>query len=220
MTNDIPAPTEAEPRRRGRPRRDPADAETHGRLIRSGLIHLTERGYSASGVDEILRHAGVPKGSFYHYFRTKEAFGLALIEAYHGYFVGMLEASLGNAALPPVARLRDFVRQAEAGMARHEFRRGCLIGNLGQEMGALPESFRARLIAVLQDWQDHTRRCLDAARAAGALPQDTDTAALAGVFWTGWEGAVLRAKLERGPGPLRAFAAWFFMQFDEGKDRP
>ncbi|PWE28240.1 TetR family transcriptional regulator [Pararhodobacter marinus] len=194
------------PRPRGRPRTAPDLSETRQRLIRTGLIHLTEKGYGATGIDEILKASGVPKGSFYHHFPSKAAFGAALIEAYHAYFVARLDRALSDDSLPPVERLRAFTRDAEAGMARHGFRRGCLIGNLGQETAALPEDFRAALIDVLTDWQARTARCLSAA----PLPAGTDPDALAALFWTGWEGAVLRAKLEGGPAPLRLFAGTFF----------
>lgn len=191
------------PRRRGRPRTAPDASETRARLIRTGLAHLTERGYGASGVDEILKAAGVPKGSFYHHFGSKEAFGCALIEAYDAYFAALLDRTLGCDSRPPLDRLRAFTQQAEEGMARHGFRRGCLVGNLGQEMPTLPDSFRGRLIAVLDGWQARTARCLSEA----GLPE-ADT--LAQLFWTGWEGAVLRARMEQGPAPLRAFADSYF----------
>lgn len=204
-------------RRRGRPRRDPAQAEARNRLLRSGLEHLTESGYSAIGIDQILRHAGVPKGSFYHYFRDKEAFGLALIEAYQTYFVDLLDSALDDESLGHVDRLRLFVQRATDGMARHDFRRGCLVGNLGQEMAALPESFRAELVAVFADWQRRTARCLSNAKVAGDLPAQADPDALAQFFWIGWEGAILRAKLEQGPEPIRLFADLFFSMLQEGE---
>lgn len=195
--------------RRGRPPRLPEDAEARQRLIRAGLIHLTEKGYTATGIDDILREAGVPKGSFYHYFDGKPAFGAALIDAYHQYFAARLDRFLTDETLPPLARIPAFATDAESGMARHGFRRGCLVGNLGQEMGALPEDFRARLIAVLQDWQARTATCLRSAQDRGDLSPDADPDQLAAVFWIGWEGAVLRAKLERSPDPLRQFTQGF-----------
>ena len=198
------------PKRRGRPRLDPARSETRARLIRAGLVHLTERGYGATGVDEILKASGVPRGSFYHQFGSKAEFGAALIEAYHSYFMAKLDRALSDPTLDPLERLRAFTCDAEAGMARHDFTRGCLIGNLGQEIGALPEPFRARLIAVLTEWQDRTAACLHAALAQGQLRGGLDPQALAVQFWTGWEGAVLRAKMERSPQPLRQFADTFF----------
>lgn len=210
MSCSAPSQISSSTPRRGRPRQDPDRSETRGKLIRAGLVHLTERGYGATGVDEILKSAGVPKGSFYHHFGSKAAFGAALIEAYHGYFRGKLDAAFSDRTKPPLDRLRAFVADAEAGMARHGYARGCLIGNLGQEMGALPEDFRARLVEVLEDWQMRTAVCLAEAQAADALVPGADPEALAMFFWTGWEGAVLRAKMERGPDPLRAFAQSFF----------
>ncbi len=203
-------PAPALQRGRGRPRRDPADAEVRQRLMRAGLEHLTERGYSAVGLNEILAMADAPKGCFYHYFRGKDDFAAQLIDAYDAYFTGRLKRCFGDPALSPLRQLRDFIAAAERGMAKHHYRRGCLIGNLGQEMGALPEVLRARLIAVLEGWQARTADCLRAAQAAGELEPHHDPAALAVFFWTGWEGAVLRAKLERSGAPLTGFATTFF----------
>lgn len=198
------------PKKRGRPKIDPDQSETRRKLIRAGLVHLTEKGYSSVGVDEILHAAGVPKGSFYHYFANKADFGLQLVDAYNRFFLAKLDKAFEQRDLSPLDRLRAFTRDAEAGMAHYDFRRGCLVGNLGQEMGALPEGFRARLIEVLEEWQARTADCLSEAQADGALGPDRNVEELALFFWTGWEGAVLRAKLEKGPEPLRRFTTTFF----------
>lgn len=190
-------------RPRGRPKKAPQDQHTRRLLIRAGLRHLTERGYTPVGIEDILREAGVPKGSFYHYFPSKADFGLELIKEYDSYFQSKLLSHFADASLGPIDRLKNFVRDAENGMAKHGFKRGCLIGNLGQEMGALPPNFRARIIAVFQSWQDITAKLLI------ELGVD-EPHALAAFFWTGWEGAVLRAKLELSAKPLRAFADLFF----------
>lgn len=199
------------PRRRGRPPRQREDlADTRELLLRAGLEVLTEKGFSATGIDEILGRVGVPKGSFYHYFSSKETFGLELIARYGVFFARKLDRHLGNQALSPLDRLHAFVVDAKDGMARYEFRRGCLIGNLGQEMGALPESFRGRLKDTFEDWQARFAACLNEARDAGELAAEADTGQLAAFFWIGWEGAVLRAKLEQSAAPLEVFARSFF----------
>jgi TetR/AcrR family transcriptional repressor of nem operon len=205
-------PTTLAPRRRGRPPKNPAELrqDTRALLVRTGVAVLTEKGYSAVGIDEILRLAAVPKGSFYHCFESKEAFGQALIAAYAGYFARKLDRWLLDAGTPPLQRLRHFIEDAEQGMARHGFRRGCLVGNLGQEMGTLPESFRAQLEQVFRDWQARTAACLTEAQRAGEVSAEHDCTALAQFFWIGWEGAVLRAKLERSAAPLRVYAQGFF----------
>ena len=197
------------PRRRGRPPVAADDQIARKALMRAGLIYLTERGYSSVGVDEVLLASGVSKGSFYYHFGSKAAFGSALIDAYHGYFAAKLSAWFDKADMAPLDRFRGFIADAERGMAQHGFRRGCLIGNLGQEMAALPPEFGDRLIAVLEDWQCRTATCLRLARDAGQIPAHHDPDSLAAFFWIGWEGAVLRAKLERKAKPLRQFADGF-----------
>jgi len=199
-------------RRRGRP---PKHAEggrdTRELLLRAGLEALTEKGFAATGIDEILRRVGVPKGSFYHYFKSKEAFGAELIERYGVYFEHKLERHLTDESLPPLDRLRAFIAEAQAGMIKYEYQRGCLIGNLGQEMGALPESFRVLLNGVFADWQVHVARCLSEAQAAGEISKRANCTQQAAFFWIGWEGAVLRSKLERNPEALNIFTEGFFI---------
>ncbi len=184
--------------------------ETRESLVRAGLAALTEKGFSATGIDEILKAVGVPKGSFYHYFNSKEAFGAELIDRYGQYFARRLERFFADSGRTYLERLEAFTRDAEDAMARLAFSRGCLVGNLGQEMGALPESFRKQLSDVFLDWQHRTAECLRAAQVEGEIGPNHDTNELAAFFWIGWEGAVLRAKLERSGDALRTFANGFF----------
>lgn len=199
------------PRRRGRPpKRADSPFATRELLLRAGVEALTEKGFSATGIDEILRRVGVPKGSFYHYFDSKEAFGAALIDSYGAYFARKLERFLADQSRAPLDRLHAFIANARAGMARYDYQRGCLIGNLGQEMGSLPESYRGQLGGVFSDWQARVARCLLAAQEAGEISSAADCQDLAAFFWIGWEGAVLRAKLERTPEALDIFSHGFF----------
>ncbi len=200
------------PRRRGRPPKHQADShgDTRERLIRAGLEALTEKNFSAVGIDEILRGVQVPKGSFYHYFASKEAFGAELIERYASYFARKLDRFLLDDSRAPLQRMQDFMENAEAGMARYQYRRGCLVGNLGQEMGALPDAYRTQLSAVFADWEARVARCLLEGQAQGEIAAAADCRQLAVFFWIGWEGAVLRAKLNHEPAPLHIFASGFF----------
>ena len=85
-----------------------------------------------------------------------------------------------------------------------------LVGNLGQEISTLPDPFRERLAAVFADWEARTARCLEAAKAASQIDPEADCQGLATFFWIGWEGAVLRAKLDCSSLPLDRFAEGFF----------
>lgn len=199
------------PRRRGRPPNvSKLHLDTKQSLVRYGTQVLTEQGFDSTGIDQILKHLEIPKGSFYHYFPSKEAFGLAVIDNYADYFGRKLDRWLLDATLAPLTRLAAFIEDARHGMIRHDFRRGCLIGNLSQEFGAAHETFAARLEHTFMDWQRRLAACLDEAKRSGELGSAADTAQLAAFFWIGWEGAVMRARLIRSDTPLLLFSQMFF----------
>lgn len=170
---------------------------------------ITEHGFASTGLDAVLKRAMVPKGSFYHYFSSKAEFGAAVLDAYDAYFCRKLDRALGNEALPPLGRLQAFVDDAKRGMAKHQYARGCLVGNLSQELGVLPHDYRERLERVLRGWQARVAQCLNSAQRDGEISRKADCAALSEFFWIGWEGAVMRARLARDHRPLDTFIRGF-----------
>lgn len=196
----------AVPRGRGTPA---AYSATRDVLIRCGMELVTEQGFSATGLDAVLKRATVPKGSFYHYFESKDAFAAAVMDAYDEYFKRKLDRWLLNEERPPLDRLLDFIADASKGMHKHRFTRGCLVGNMSQELGALPSGFRERLDAILLGWQARVARCLKAAQDEGSISAALDPEQLAEFFWIAWEGAVLRARLVQNDRPLVTFISTF-----------
>ncbi|MBS0446448.1 MAG: TetR family transcriptional regulator C-terminal domain-containing protein [Proteobacteria bacterium] len=182
------------------------------RLVDIGTAIFTQKGFSSTGLDEIVQLAEVPKGSFYYYFPSKEDYAHAVIRNYAGYFAKKLDRTLGDERLTPLARLRAFADDATRGVLRYEFKRGCLVGNLGQEMASLEAEFRIVLLEVLDDWRRRFARCIDEAKAAGEIATSADSAALASFFWSAWEGAVLCAKLEESTRALDCVSTLFFEQ--------
>lgn len=178
-------------------------------LLRCGMELLTEQGFSATGIEAVLKRATVPKGSFYYYFASKEVFGSEVMDAYDAYFSNKLDRWLGDGSRQPLDRLVDFVTDASNGMRKHEFRRGCLVGNLSQELGALPEGYRAKLDSIFMGWQRKVATCLREAQRVGVVGAGLDCEQLAEFFWIAWEGAVLRARLLRNDQPLHNFIATF-----------
>lgn len=196
--------------RRGRPPKVAREfTDTREALLRCGMQVLTEQGFAATGIDTVLKRINVPKGSFYNYFANKEAFGQEVLQCYAIYFARKLDHWLLNESVPALQRISDFVEDAKAGMLKHQFRRGCLVGNLGQEITVLPESFRSALENILLDWQKRLAVCLRVAVEQGQIAKDSDCDVLAAYFWIGWEGAVLRAKLVQAVTPLDTFLKGF-----------
>lgn len=196
--------------RRGRPPKIAREhADTREALLHCGMEILTEQGFSATGIDKVLKRIQVPKGSFYHYFDSKEAFGQAVLQHYAQYFARKLDRWLRDSQVPPLLRVGLFVEDAKAGMTKYHFRRGCLVGNLGQEVEILPDSFRQALEAVLIDWQNRLAACFEEAVQLGELPAEVDCQGLSAYFWIGWEGAVQRARLVQNVQPLDVFLRGF-----------
>lgn len=196
--------------RRGRPPNVEREfTDTREALLRSGMEMLTEQGFATTGIDAILKRINVPKGSFYNYFKNKEAFGKEVLRQYALYFARKLDHCFLNEQVSPMQRISDFVEDAKSGMIKHQFRRGCLVGNLGQEIVVLPESFRCELENILLDWQERLAACLRLAVQQGQIHSNSDCDELAAFFWIGWEGAVLRAKLVQDVSPLDTFFRGF-----------
>ena len=103
----------------------------------------------------------------------------------------------------PLARIRNYVVEAMQGLENYAFRCGCLIGNMGQELGGLDDEFRQRIPRVFGDWAESLAACLREAQHAGERNAGVDR--LAAFFWFSWEGAILQAKSERFLQPIEQF---------------
>lgn len=191
---------------RGRPAKSGRDSrQTKQALVQSGVEYFTEFGFASSGIDQILKKVSVPKGSFYHYFASKEAFGIAVIEEYSHYFAKKLDLHLLNETNKPLMRIVNFANDAKEGMARYNFKRGCLIGNLEQEVGLLPESHRLQLLDTFEVWQQKMTCCLQLAQQENTIPASLDCTTLASFFWMGWEGSIAKSKLTKNLTPIDTF---------------
>jgi len=146
-----------------------ARTDTRSALVWCGTELLTERGFQITGIDEVLKRVGVPKGSFYHYFKSKDHFGHAVIDNYEAYYAKKMDRIFDDAAQSPLQRLVNFTVNAKNGMVKFDFKRGCLIGNLGQELAALDTQFRERLEGVLVSWEKRVAECLSEAIDVGEL---------------------------------------------------
>lgn len=184
--------------------------ETRATIIRIGTDLIGRQGFNATGIDAVLREAGVPKGSFYYYFRSKEEFGLAVIDHFAERYDQRLDTFLNDDEVTPLNRLRNLLESGLARLEQNQCAKGCLIGNLGQELADQNERFRARLEEVFTSWKKRYAACLREAQRAGELAPELDPSVVAGFILSGWEGAVLRAKVMKSPQPLRDFIATLF----------
>lgn len=182
---------------------------TKERLLEVGQAMLLQRGYNNLGIQALLDAAEVPKGSFYHHFKSKEDFVLEVVDLYMREAHIGLDAFLGDKTRPPLTRVRDFF-EATREKYRGEGYLGCLLGSVGQELSGTSEVFRRKIEWCLNAIADRVADCLEEARAAGDLPAGANPAQMSQLLVNCWEGAALRTRLLRDPAPLQAMLDFYF----------
>jgi TetR/AcrR family transcriptional repressor of nem operon len=186
--------------------------ETKQQLLDEGIRMLLIHGYHDLGIAAVLAATGIPKGSFYHHFSSKEDFGLQLIDLYMRDVHGGLDHCLSDEALPALDRVRRFFELTEE-KYRGEGYLGCLLGGLGQELSGVSEVFRRKVEWCFAEIARRIGCCLEEAVERGELKKGTNTKAMADLLINCWEGAALRTRLRRDPAPLRQMLDFYFRAF-------
>ncbi|MGE4421136.1 MAG: TetR family transcriptional regulator C-terminal domain-containing protein [Pseudodesulfovibrio sp.] len=184
--------------------------DTRQRILEAGAELVHRQGFNNTGLKDILRAAGVPKGSFYFYFENKEAFGIEMVNHFGTMFRGIIDRARNDTSLTPLEQLRKIFDGFAAHFAAHGYTRGCPVGNLAQEMSDLSEPFRARLIQALDGMTSGLATILDNAKAQGEIPADMDTHETAIFMVEAWHGAIIRMKVTKDGEPLKLFARFIF----------
>jgi TetR/AcrR family transcriptional regulator, transcriptional repressor for nem operon len=191
-------------------------SSTRAHLIDVGLELMRKYGYGATGVQEILDEAGMPKGSFYHHFGSKEEFTAAVLERYV-----MLEGErcrkfLENTRQAPLRRLRRYFENLIRAAGQSAPIRGCLIGSLSLEIAGTSPLLQRCLSSNFTRWQAAIAAVLQEAIEKGALPRSSKPEKLAGFMLNSWEGALLRSQADKSDAPLKDFVHYIFEQILDG----
>lgn len=185
-------------------------SDKRDKLIQTGKQIIVQHGFNAASLNEILTAAGVPKGSFYYYFSSKDDFGLAIIDSFAAKYQQKLRGVLQNGNQPYLKRLRNYFELGIADMKTCKCNDGCLMGNLAQELSAQNELFRDRLSQIFLDWEQAFTDCLRLACKSGELSNDQDLSSLAQFILAGWQGAILQAKVSKSVLPMETFVSMLF----------
>lgn len=187
-----------------RPRGSFPASATSLRLLDEGVRQLIRHGYHGSGLKGLLASVGVPKGSFYHYFDSKDAFAGAVIRHYMQPFLQRLKSLDQEQEVPGVVLLGRYFEGLIADSRASGFREGCLLGNLmgegGESIGAQTEM---ALRQALEEYVEALQKLIARAQRDGSLRARTDARELAEQLIDQWQGALLRAKFVRTERPLR-----------------
>ncbi len=180
------------------------------------LIHLN--GFNNTSINDIVSAAEVPKGSFYNYFKSKEDYGLELLDFYESFFNEKVKTSLMNKTLPPLKRLKIFLTDFEDFYARADCSLGCPIGNFAEEMSDLNEAIRGKVVTKLENMKNKIKTVLDDAVIENEIEVTSKTEDLANFIVNSWEGAVLRMKADKCVEPLKLLNQILFSKILIQKD--
>lgn len=181
-------------------------------LIQVGSEIILRQGFNAASLNEILTTAGVPKGSFYYYFSSKEDFVLEIVDDFANRYRNKLKTMLEDEQFSPLTRLRNYFESGITEMETCQCSDGCLIGNLAQELSAQHELFRDRFNQIFAQWEECFLSCLHTAYEAGEILDDRYLVELAKFIVSSWEGAILKAKVAKSVKPMQTFVKILFEQ--------
>lgn len=176
--------------------------DTRQQILDTARPIIAGKGFAAVGLSEVLAAAGVPKGSFYHWFRSKEQFGEALIERHFEAYLHDIDGTLGDSARPARERLFAFFERWHALQSGDDLRTRCLAVKLSAEVCDLSEPMRAALERGMAQVLARLGGCLAEALAQGDLDPATDPEDLARELYEQWLGATLLARVQRCAEPL------------------
>jgi TetR/AcrR family transcriptional regulator, transcriptional repressor for nem operon len=173
---------------------------TRDRLIESARYLFWERGFAGTSMADLLAHAGVNSGSFYHFFESKEALLRAVLEGYLGGLRPVIVTPAFAKTEDPVERIFSILAGYRERILQTDSKYGCPLGRLALEID--PENRPAhRLIAEnFQGWIGAVRECVD--QMKDRLPRNTDAEALATYVLAVMEGGVM---LSRSYGSVEPF---------------
>src|SRR5260370_2111382 len=184
--------------------------ESRQKLLDAGLLAFHTGGFAATGLDVVTKAAGVPKGSFYNHFGSKEAFGAEVVDRYFERHLEKLQRVFGDDALTPLDRMRAYLDERTEFFRSLGYRRGCMMGNLSLEAADHCDLLRMHIADHFVTWSAILAECIRQAQACGQVRLGVDASQIADFILNSWEGALLRMKAERSIRPLETFKAVIF----------
>lgn len=176
-------------------------AATREALIAADLRLLTTQGYAATGLQQIVAEAGVPKGSFYNHFASKETYCAAVLGRYKDALLPRLEAPDSRAN--PLASVRAF----HEGLIRVlDLRPGtltCMLGSLATEVGEAATALRDAIANGIERWVSAYEVLFAEAQAQGQVRTDIPARQLAEIFWNKWQGSLAQMRVRRSTESLK-----------------
>lgn len=179
-----------------------AGTDVRQKILASGRRTMGGKGFSGVGLNEVLAAAGVPKGSFYHYFASKEAFGEALLQDYFDEYLAEMDQIFRAPGQTKAQQLETYFAAWMDNQSFDHCQGKCLAVKLGAEVADLSPAMRAALKDGTDGIIARLARAIEAGAAEGSLQAGSDAAALAQSLYQLWLGASIMVKIARTAQPF------------------
>jgi TetR/AcrR family transcriptional repressor of nem operon len=176
-------------------------------LLREGLNQFSAHGYHGTAVDGLLEASGVPKGSFYHHFGSKESFAAVVLDYYGGLHRDRLAAWASRTGLSTSDLLSGYFAELSRVVVGSDFRNADLSGKLATEIASTSDPLRHRIARLARDWRAQLEQILVAGQARGDVRTDRDVTDLSAAIHASVDGAFVVAASTRREGSLAAVAS-------------
>lgn len=173
-------------------------------ILQAGLDLFYQKGFRATGIQEIAAASGLPKGSFYNYFDSKEDFVVSVIQLYTEQMQAFLDEHLLQPAQSPLTNLQQLFSQWSNDFIG-EASKGCLACNLTHELATRHPAIKAALEEFFVTVLTCFEACINQAQALGELQNTAAALDIAETVYNSWQGAVMRAKAQGTARPLEQF---------------
>lgn len=177
-------------------------SDVRAEILQVGQRIMATKGYSAVGLNEILTTAGVPKGSFYHYFGSKDAFGEALLESYFEDYLADMDRLFSQPGVSMAERLMNYWRVWQDTQSFQECQGKCLAVKLGVEVADLSETMRSVLKRGTSGITRRIAQAIEGGVAEGSFTIDEDATTVAESLYQLWVGASVMVKISRSLQPF------------------
>lgn len=179
--------------------------DTRERIVEAGLSALLTHGYEGMGLGPLLASIGVPKGSFYHFFDSKEAFVGSVLDAYAERYRLLRAKILTDASRAPFSRLMSYFEALEREIVATHPVSGCLYAVLALSLPSLGDDLARKLRAVFDAWERDLADVIADAQQGGEIDPSLDPREAARNLIDLYEGAALRARLIEPASAFRQF---------------
>lgn len=183
-------------------------APTHKeRLLKQGFKQFYEHGFAGTSLETVLVEAGVPKGSFYHHFGSKETFALAVLQLYYEKQQERRKRWFSAPDMDEYEMLTGYLDDLVSDFTRTGAKRGCLVGKLSLELANTSEAFGSLFSTMLGSWHNSVEQVIARGQHAGTVSDDLPAGQLADTILATIQGALILDLTHRRIQAMRSISA-------------